>query len=193
MRLFIATFFSNNAVDWLVKSGLALADLFPARSLRLTRAENLHLTFQFLGEVHGSQVDPISKLLDQALESIQAFKFHPGLVGIFPNKYRPRSLWIGLEPAAEFEKVASKISRGLGKTVDIDKKRFLPHITLARFNEEHPSFGSVDPKIATILPFGIPEQDRIVNTVSLCRSELTSSGPIYSILSNHDLGNYAKL
>ena len=76
MRLFIATFFTDNMVDWLVKSGLAISELFPARSLRLTRAENLHLTFQFLGEVHGSQITPISRLLDEALKDVHPFIFH---------------------------------------------------------------------------------------------------------------------
>jgi 2'-5' RNA ligase len=193
MRLFIATFFSDSVVDWLVKSGLTISELFPARSLRLTRAENLHLTFQFLGEVHGSQITPISRMLDEVLLDSQAFEFHTGLVGIFPNKFRPRTLWIGLEPALDFEKIASKISKGLEKSLNIEKKRFLPHITLARFNEEHPALGSVDTTKASILPFSMPVHDRIVSAVSLCKSDLTPRGPIYSILSNFDLGNYAKL
>ncbi len=193
MRLFIATFFSESIIDWLVRSELVLSELFPARSLRLTKAENLHLTFQFIGEVPGSKVSQISQILCEILADEKAFQFQPGALGVFPNRYRPRTLWIGLEPDEKFYKIASKINKALENSVRTDKKRFLPHITLARFNDEHTALGSVEPTNIALPLFRIPDHDRIISTVTLCNSELTKHGPIYSVLSSYQLNNYVKL
>ncbi len=193
MRLFVATFFSEGMLDWLLESGMVLSDLFPARALRLTSRENLHLTFQFLGEVQGSRIGQISRAVEEAISDLEAFYFHPGLVGVFPNKFRPRTLWIGLEPAEAFQSVAKKINSGLEKVVQTNSKRFLPHVTLGRFNEEHAALGTVDPSAATLPLFNISDQERFINSVAIYRSELTQRGPIYSELSHIDLNNYAKL
>ena len=193
MRLFIASFFSDVMLDWLMESGLALSELFPARALRLTNRENLHLTFQFLGEVQGSRLGQISSAIEEAMSDEEEFVVHPGLIGVFPNKFRPRTLWIGLEPAVKFQFLAKKINRSLEKVVHADAKRFLPHVTLGRFNEEHPALATVDPTKVILPPFKISDQDRMINTVSVCRSELTPRSPIYSELSHIDLHNYAKL
>ena len=193
MRLFIATYFSDEMLDWLIASGLELSGLFPAGSLRLTSRENLHLTFQFLGEVQGSRLGQISRAVEEAIIEQKTFEYHPGLAGVFPNKYRPRTLWIGLEPAVMFQSIADKINRGLEKVVQTNSKRFLPHVTLARFNEDHAALGMVDPANVALPPFKILGQNRIVNSVSICKSDLTARGPIYSELSQIDLNNYAKL
>jgi 2'-5' RNA ligase len=193
MRVFVATFFSEEMLDWLMKSGSVLSELFPARVLRLTRPENLHLTFQFLGEIQGSKVGQISQGIEEVLGEVNAFVYLPGLVGEFPNKFRPRSLWIGLEPASSFQLVATKIRRRLEKVVPIATKHFLPHITLARYNEEHSALNAVDTTDVTLPLIQVTEINRIIDSVSLCKSNLTQGGPIYSELSRFDLKKYVKL
>ncbi|HSN95144.1 MAG TPA: RNA 2',3'-cyclic phosphodiesterase [Anaerolineaceae bacterium] len=193
MRLFVASFFSEPMLDWLMKSGLSLSELFPARTLRLTRQENLHLTYQFLGEVPGSKVAQISKEIEIALRDVAAFEYSSGLVGVFPNKFRPRIMWIALEPVSRFQLLASKISRALEKVVTIDSKHFLPHVTLARFNENHSALSIVETDNVILPQFHILDEDRTINSVSLCQSELTPKGPIYSEISRYELNKFAKL
>src|SRR5450830_18330 len=187
MRLFVASFFSETILDWLIKSGLTLSELFPARTLHLTRPENLHLTYQFLGEIPGSKVGQISQVIESALREAETFVYLPGMVGVFPNKFRPRILWIGLEPASKFQAVAAKIRRALEHEVSVDTKHFLPHVTLARFNEDHAALSNVDPTNITLPLFEVLDQDRTIDSVALCKSELTPKGPIYSELSRFDL------
>jgi 2'-5' RNA ligase len=193
MRLFIASFFTQTILDWLIASSSTLSELFPTKALRLTRPENLHLTYLFLGEIPGSKVEQLSTLIEEALTDVEAFVYHPGLIGVFPNKFRPRTLWIGLEPSAKFQALARIVRRALVQEVSTDTKPFLPHVTLARFNEEHPALSAVDPTNITLSVFSALDQDRTVDSVALCRSELTPSGPIYSVLSRFDLNNHAKL
>ena len=187
MRLFVASFFSETMLDWLIKSGLTLSELFPARTLHLTSPENLHLTYQFLGEVSGSKVGQISQVIETTLSCAEAFVYHPGMVGVFPDKFRPRILWIGLEPALKFQGVATKIRRALEHEVSVDTKRFLPHVTLARFNEDHAALSNVDPTDVTLPLFDVLDKDCTIDSVALCKSELTPKGPIYSELSRFDL------
>lgn len=187
MRLFVASFFSETMLDWLMKSGLTLSTLFPAKTLRLTSPKNLHLTYQFLGEVPGSKIGQISQVIESTLSNAEAFVYHPGMVGVFPNKFRPRILWIGLEPASKFQVFAANIRRALEHEVTGDTKHFLPHVTLARFNEEHAALSNVDPTNDTLPLFDVLDKDRTIDSVALCKSELTPKGPIYSELSRFDL------
>lgn len=193
MRLFVASFFSDLMLDWLTKSALSLLELFPPRSLRLTKPDNLHLTYHFLGEVPGSKAAQVSAQLESALEGIEPIVCNPGVVGLFPNKFRPRTLWIGVEPAQNFQFLASRIRRSTEGLAAAETKRFLPHVTLARFNEEHSALRTADPMLVTLPPFGISEIDRTIDSVVLCKSELTPRGPIYSELSHFCLSKYAKL
>lgn len=193
MRLFVASFFSETMLDWLMKSGLTLSELFPARTLHLTSPENLHLTYQFLGEVPGSKVGKISQVIESMVINAEAFVYYPGLVGVFPNKFRPRILWIGLEPAPKFQAVAAKIRRALEHEVSGDTKRFLPHVTLARFNEDHAALSNFDPTNITLPLFDVLDKDCTIDSAALCKSELTPKGPIYSELFRFDLKYNAKL
>jgi len=187
MRLFVASFFSETMLDWLMKSGLTLSELFPAKTLHFTLPEKLHLTYQFLGEVPGSKVGKISQVVESTLSNAESFVFHPGMVGVFPNKFRPRVLWIGLEPAANFQVFAAKIRRALEYEVTGDTKHFLPHVTLARFNEDHAALSNADPTNITLPLFDVLDKDCTIDSVALCKNELTPKGPIYSELSRFDL------
>jgi 2'-5' RNA ligase len=137
----------------------------------------------------GQVTQAIGRLMDEA----EAFVFGTGLVGIFPNRFRPRTMWIGLEPSPQFQVLATKIRKALDPLVSIDTKHFLPHVTLARFKDKHPALSSVDPTKGMLPPFQILEQNRTIDSVSLYKSELTPKGPFYSELAYFALNKYVKL
>lgn len=94
-------------------------------------AEQLHLTLKFIGEVDGSKLLDI----DDALKEIILPKFSLCLkgVGTFPPRGTPRILWAGIDHVERTTALRNSIERVLA-AVDIprDKKKYTPHLTLAR-------------------------------------------------------------
>lgn len=96
-------------------------------------AEQLHLTLKFIGEVEGS----IFLDIRDALKGILQAKFSLALkgVGTFPPRGIPRILWAGVEPLEEIAALRNAIESTLAAIgIPRDKKKFTPHLTLARLN-----------------------------------------------------------
>ena len=104
---------------------------FGLNGVKWTRAEQMHLTIRFIGEVDGFRLDDIalelSKLRDRSL-----ILYLKG-VGFFPPTGDPKVLWAGLAHSDKLEKLYRKINRAL---MDIglksEHRNFAPHITLGR-------------------------------------------------------------
>lgn len=94
-------------------------------------ADQLHLTLKFIGEVDESRILDI----DDALKEIILPEFSLSLkgVGTFPPRGTPRILWAGVEPIEGTAALRNSIERTLA-AIDIprDKRKFVPHLTLAR-------------------------------------------------------------
>ena len=100
---------------------------------RSVPADQLHLTLKFIGEVEGS----IFLDIRDALKGIFQAKFSLTLkgVGTFPPRGIPRILWAGVEPLQEIIALRNAIERTLAAIgTPRDKKKFTPHLTLARLN-----------------------------------------------------------
>ena len=63
---------------------LALGDV------RWTKAEQLHLTLMFLGNVPASSVEAVKQSLEEACVATAPFRLRAKGIGFFPNERRPR-------------------------------------------------------------------------------------------------------
>lgn len=93
---------------------------------------NLHLTLRFIGEVDGHAAEDI----DAALSGVQGKRFSVSISGIgqFGDERRLRQLWAGVEPNESLERLQAKIETALQRAgLEPEKRRFKPHVTLARF------------------------------------------------------------
>lgn len=99
---------------------------------RWTRPENFHITLRFIGEVDARTADDVAS----ALDAVQAAPFDVVLkgCGVF-GKDKPRSLWVGVAPNPDLNRLAAKIERAC-QTIGLppDGRKFAPHVTLARIN-----------------------------------------------------------
>lgn len=96
--------------------------------------EQLHVTLRFIGEVD----PPKAADIDAALRSIQAPQFSVRLkgTGIFGEAKKPRALWAGMEPESALQHLRDKVESALVCCgVEPEKRKFKPHLTLARFKE----------------------------------------------------------
>lgn len=104
------------------------------RGARWVRAENLHITLKFIGEVEEAKLSAIETCLSQ-LNSRDPFEIKFHRFGFFPNERRPRVFWVGMESGPSMAELATEIDSNLQPMgVPHEEKEFRPHLTLARFN-----------------------------------------------------------
>lgn len=97
------------------------------------RAENLHVTLKFLGEVADGNVDEVRSALG-VIRSGNAISLEFRGLGFFPNEKHPRVFWAGMEAPPNLKTLAGDIEGAMGKLgIPREKREFSPHLTLARF------------------------------------------------------------
>ena len=142
--------------------------------------QNLHMTFQFLGEISQEQAVGVLKNLEQIAQKSTPFSVQYKSLGVFPDRKRARILWIGVSRGENrLKKLAnevSKLNRRIG--IRVDSKPFHPHVTVCRIREfDRKKLGGFMNKYKSF-NFGEETVDRI----ALISSSLTSIGPIYSLV-----------
>ena len=131
MRLFVALEIPTGVRE-------SLADFLAALRVissqpRWVRAENLHVTLKFIGEVQGEKLSDIRAALS-AVRSDRAVALDFRGLGYFPNERRPRVFWAGIQASGNLGTLASDIDRVLmGLGIPQEKRPFSAHLTLARF------------------------------------------------------------
>lgn len=186
-RLFAALPLPESIQETLGESKTLFVDK-DSRELRWVAPQNLHLTLRFYGELKHRQVMQLQELLDQSLRDIKAPILRISGTGAFPSEQRPAVLWAGvkvlsgaLDPLVHACEAAAVV---LG--LEENKKRFIPHITLARIRrpKERAKSGGVSRYTFPQSPFG---QEFKARNVVLFNSELTPRGPFYTVLKEYEL------
>lgn len=176
MRLFIAI----ELTDELKKALGRLRSDIPGA--RWVPAEQIHLTLAFLGEVEEKTV----KKLTGELARIQApaFELRFTGTGCFPNRHRPRVLWIGLEPEPSLTELAARVQAAvLACGIPQEERPFSPHITLARLKIPASSEAGAfldQHQQENLPPLSVPE-------FTLFQSRLTPKGAVHTPLKNFAL------
>ncbi|OGE31298.1 2'-5' RNA ligase [Candidatus Daviesbacteria bacterium RIFCSPHIGHO2_02_FULL_36_13] len=105
--------------------------------VRLTSLDKIHLTLAFLGEQSDDLVPKLTEILEEAAKNISPFEVTPAYIDGFPDIHNPNILWVGVK--GDIDKVLQireRIKDGLASIqLPVDERRFIPHITIAKFNE----------------------------------------------------------
>lgn len=155
MRLFIAILLDDAMRDAL----LSMQAEMRRQNVRAsyTPEENLHLTLAFVGDYP----DPDAVL--DALPPLSPFELRLQGFGAFGDLW-----WAGLEDSAALEGYVKRLRHNLAQAgIPFDRKRFSPHITLARRAVGRPAIQA-------------PEAAMTVRRASLMRSDRGRSGMIYT-------------
>ena len=81
--------------------------------IRWVKPQGFHLTFQFLGNIEQTQVDPILTELRATARLQPPFRVRTQGLGVFPSLKRPRVLWAGLTGQG-LKELNTKIEPALG-------------------------------------------------------------------------------
>lgn len=124
MRLFVAV----PVPEDLRRKVAALGQEMMQDGISLVRAENMHLTLRFIGEIQPEELDKLKERLGAVRFRRFACSLHG--VGVFPSEDYIRVVWAGCESGGALEALAQDVIaalRGYGKD-----ERFSAHLTIAR-------------------------------------------------------------
>lgn len=137
--------------------------------------ENIHVTLRFIGEVPEDHAEDLAA----ALKAVRAAPFALTLSGAghFESRGRVRALWLGIDRNEELNTLYDKVESALVRTGQPpERRKFKPHVTLARLRDARASAVSGWLAANTMfkaVPFTV---DRFV----LFSSHLGRNGSIYT-------------
>jgi 2'-5' RNA ligase len=157
-----------------------------AHGVTWVRQEHLHITMKFLGERADDEVPAIEAALHEATAAVSAFPLRLRGIGAFPSLDRPRVVWLGAEGTTPLPALASQIDVACGRLgIPREERRFTTHLTLGRVKREltgdRASFIAEARRLDTT--YQVP-----VESVELMLSELSRTGPRYTMLARATLG-----
>ena len=189
LRAFIALELPTFLQDAIRISTASLQKKLGLDLIRWTPAHNVHLTLKFLGDVSPANMDILKQMLTMESAQHSAFDIHVEGIGSFPNPKRPRVLWVGLNAPATLSSLARGIETASAKLgYPTEERGFSPHLTIGRVRQNAPTTDLQ--KIRTAL-----EEIKVgnlgmahIDAVNLYKSELQSSGSVYTRLFSAPLG-----
>jgi RNA 2',3'-cyclic 3'-phosphodiesterase len=102
---------------------------------RWSRAEGMHVTLKFIGNVDTSKLAAIRAAL-ATVRSDAPVEMRARGMGFFPDQRRPHVLWAGIEASANLAPLAAAIERTLEPLgIAREDRKFSPHLTLARLKD----------------------------------------------------------
>ena len=157
--------------------------------VRWSRSESIHLTLKFLGEIGEGRVQPIAAVLDSVAAHAAPLQLDIGGFGCFPNKKKPRVLWIGIstkgncliDMQAELETQLAAF--GFAR----EQRRYHPHLTIGRARKglNREELSALSRWVDGVSLGSITEFE--ATSIRLMRSDLKPTGAIYSNLHRADL------
>jgi RNA 2',3'-cyclic 3'-phosphodiesterase len=166
----------------------------PREAVRVLDADSLHLTLCFLGSRPVGEIDALTDALRACHE--QACELSVGAPLLLPPR-RPRALAVEIrDSAGELSGVHERVSRQLTSVSawEPERRRFRPHITLARVRGPSRRTRRRMPRRADVAGAGpeppLPATPRLNFTpesIVLYRSWLASGGATYEALASASL------
>ncbi|CAG0934618.1 RNA 2',3'-cyclic phosphodiesterase [Thermoflexales bacterium] len=189
IRAFIAIELPDTILTEVGNIEARLKPQMPPDAIRWVKADSIHLTLKFLGQVPADQLSLILSSLRAAIAAHVPFMLEVKGAGCFPNIHRPRVVWVGIHENDHrlhaVQRAVENAIAPLGYPTEI--RDFTPHLTLGRLARDvrqidQKKIGEVV-QAAAVGSLGKWE----VRQVALIKSDLKPSGAEYTILAEAPL------
>ena len=158
----------------------------PPGSVKWVAPGGIHLTLKFLGDTPSARLTDIQAALLAACAGFVASEFGVEGQGCFPDFRRPRVIWVAVKDRGQaLARLQAAVERHISPLGwPTEERAFSPHLTLGRISR------GADSQAAAAVGRAVEKSviERIgvqrVSTVSLIRSDLQPTGPIYTSLLN---------
>jgi 2'-5' RNA ligase len=158
-------------------------------NINWVKAQNLHLTLKFLGDIPCEQLEKIHRIIAEVAGITAGFKIKLEKLGVFPNLRAGRIIWVGAnQPPLELKQFAEQLETKLTDTgIPRENRDFCAHITIGRIkNYLGPSdLKKALDKIGMDMPDYKWEFD--CEKITLFESVLGPAGPTYTALKEFNL------
>ena len=137
---------------------------------------NLHLTLKCFGDIDTNGLKLLEEKIANVVSEAEPFNIKIKSCGAFPNNNHIKVIWVGIENDTILKDLHDKLDAEFNKLgFDLDKK-FSTHLTIGRMK----SAKNKSQVKSTIEEFeGVEIGEMRVDRISLKKSTLTPSGPIY--------------
>jgi len=186
VRSFIALDFPVVVINKVNAVIQELSRAIPRGTVRWVPAANLHLTLKFLGDTTSSQSTQIKDILSDLASSITPFQITVIGSGMFPNAYRPKTLWIGIKSPADLRLIAKEIDKQVASVgILMESRPFSPHLTIGRVPSDltAAAFGQLNNHFSSV-PVG-NLGSYTVDHLTLYKSDLRPTGATYTELAKY--------
>ncbi|WP_353685871.1 RNA 2',3'-cyclic phosphodiesterase [Thermodesulfovibrio sp. 3462-1] len=184
MRLFIAIELPQQVREF-------LADLTNFKSsidgVNIVPKENFHITLKFLGEVEEKIIPSLTYTLKSLSNEFSNFTLKITTPGVFPDKIKPRVIWIGTENTEILKRLTKRIDEETSSLgFQREERQFKSHITLARVKNYRNGKYFFEKILKKFSEKSFDFQFEVKEFV-LMKSILTPKGSIYSVLERFPL------
>lgn len=178
IRLFLSLVPSPEEIEVLKEEQEAIRKGFSPDNLHWEDPEKFHLTLRFLGDMDENKVEALINTLDRMKFDFGSIEFTTDKIGLFPDSKYPNVIYEGLKETGNNSEVLvgfiDKIIHNFGIKPD---KRFIPHITIGRFNRNKRT------KITEPPEHSMKRYELEFESFCLMQSRLTPAGSVYDLLS----------
>lgn len=152
-----------------------------------SRVENIHLTLKFFGNVALDRIPRISEAAARTVKEFSAFEIGVGKTGVFPKPSRPQVLWIGVsDPSGKLSALQERLERECAaEGFEKEDRAYRPHLTIARIRKPEGARRLADAH----LRMEFKDMRVEVTELIVFRSELSSQGSKYTVISRHRLAD----
>jgi 2'-5' RNA ligase len=152
----------------------------PGDGVSWVKADNLHYTLRFIGEVGEDGAKRVEEAAREAAAQHSAFAVALGPPGAFPSARKARVIWLGLDQGSEpFVRLAATLEASLAKRGFAPEGRsFTAHLTLGRVRESGRDW------TADLAGAAAPEGAATrfsVDSIAVVSSQLSPKGSIYTV------------
>jgi 2'-5' RNA ligase len=187
MRLFVAWSIPESCHPALERavSDLKSLALSSGTKVRWSSPNQWHITVAFLGEVAENRLTVIKESVAAASSGFLSFPIELKGFGCFPPRGNSKVVWSGVDHGStELSEMAVQVQARLSAVgFQFEKRKFVAHLTLGRI--ERSGKERAWREALTPLSTTIPEMR--CDNLSLYQSQLTPSGPRYTILQRFPL------
>ena len=133
-RIFIAVDIPPEAKRRVSEYIDALRNDFSNLRVGWEKAEKLHITLKFLGDVEPEDLSGLIEAVEKKAGKLSKFTVKIERTGVFPNERKARILWLGFGDETDgLQKIYDLLETVCEKTgFKTEKRAFKPHLTIAR-------------------------------------------------------------
>lgn len=158
-------------------------------TVRWVQPRNIHLTLKFLGEITPAELSRVKSALKAEVGQCNSFAFQVEGIGVFPNAYRPRVVWVGVKAPVELSALYQRVEEGCQRVgFGSEERGFTPHLTMGRVNQSAKPEDAL--KLGELVKSTVVGRlgEVKVDAICLFRSTLTPGGAVYTLIERFNFG-----